>query len=590
MPDRPRSRLAGPVLVSIASGGLLSAAFPPLGVSWLGWVALVPLLAVLRRVGTWRRAALCGFLAGAVFSLAVTNPLITGYSWTGWAELSSEERGALASQQLILLRLVWLVIGTWGGLFWAAFAGLVFWFGAADPRRLAIAAPLFFVLLPEWARVGATWGFHWGLLGNLTADWASLRQLASLGGIWPLSALIVLGNVALLVALSRSYPASRWRVAGACVAVILAALGLGRALLAAASDPPPGDELRVAAAQHHQPIYRREDFSAIGLDRSFLDLIATISSGDPIEVDFLVLPESIALAVVSLDGSISEGRPATLHSSVGEWARVLSQTLGDSRTVVALGVDTAEAGSLHNSFTFWSAGGMEGWYHKQRLVPLSEYRPALFRPVALAAATEYQPGSSSTVVDLGGVRVGSFICQEVLFPRLLRGSVRNGAQLLLSGGNDGVFEHPAVAEVHAGLAKLRAVESRRYVVRAMKTGISQIIDPRGEEIVRTTSSETAILLGSVAALSTETPYMRFGDWFVVAAACAVILLVFGRVRESLRGSGPKGLSQRRHHPREAEKSTHEQVPHVAVAKTRPSPGPVSHGLRPLTRRAVVVCL
>jgi apolipoprotein N-acyltransferase len=523
-------------LSSLAAGALLSAAFPPLNVPWLGWIGLLPLLMALRGAATLRQAALYGWLAGAAFSLLVTDPLVTGHTWTGWAQVTGEELAAMEGRQLLLLRLVWLAVGAWGGLFWALFAAVVSWLGASDLRRLAVSAPVLFVLLPEWLRTEATWGFHWGLLGNLVAEWAWLRQLAAFGGVWPLSALVVVGNVGLLAALSRSSGRRRWRVAAASAGIVLAATGIGWARLAGAPEPPQELRLNVAAAQHQKPRYRLDDFSGIGLDRSYLDLIATMGRGEPAPVDLLVLPESIAMTVVSLDGSTTEVKPEGVHQPASRWSQALSESIGKSNLRVALGVETVEAGALHNSLTFWSAKGLEGWYHKQKLVPFSEYRPALWRLSNLAGASQYRPGRASTVVELGDLRVGSFVCQEVLFPRLLRRSVRNGAQLLVSGGNDGVFENPAVAEVHARLAQLRAVESGRHVVRAMKTGISQIIDPRGEETVRTASSETAILLANVPALSTSTPYVRFGDWFLVLAGLGAGLMVLARATRTVKAA------------------------------------------------------
>lgn len=126
--------------------------------------------------------------------------------------------------------------------------------------------------------------------------------------------------------------------------------------------------------------------------------------------------------------------------------------------------------------------------------------------------------------------LGGFICQEVLFPSLIRQSVLEGATILVSGGNDGVFANPAVAQVHADAAQIRAVETGRYLVRAMKTGISAIIDPQGREQARSRSSEPALLLGMISPHQGMTPYVRFGDWLLWVAGLVIAGIWVGQSR------------------------------------------------------------
>jgi apolipoprotein N-acyltransferase len=251
-----------------------------------------------------------------------------------------------------------------------------------------------------------------------------------------------------------------------------------------------------------------------------------VARGKAGDVQLLVLPESISYTVMSLDGSRTAAKPASVHRSPQQWMETLAPSIGesDARFMVILGLDTVERGVLHNSLGFWTKSGLQGWYHKQRLVPLAEYRPALLGLFGMRGPTEYEPGDASRVVTMNGVRFGGFICQEVLTPWITRRSTRDGAQVLVSGGNDGVFASPAVAQVNAAAARLRAVETGRYIIRAMKTGVSAIIDPTGEEIARSKSAEPALLAERIIPLDELTPYVRFGDW-PVALAAAVVLAV-----------------------------------------------------------------
>ena len=202
---------------------------------------------------------------------------------------------------------------------------------------------------------------------------------------------------------------------------------------------------------------------------------------------------------------------------------------------LVIGSDTVERGEDHNTLVAWNTEGPIGWYHKRRLVPFSEYRPWGWGAWAIRGRSQYAPGRNSQLIHAPGMVLGGFICQEVLIPWVTRESARDGATVLVTGGNDGVFGDPAVAQIHADVAQLRAVETGRYVVRAMKTGISAIIDPHGRELVRTNSSEPALLVHPISPMTGQTPYVRFGDWVVWLAvvllgACLAYDAVGGRRR------------------------------------------------------------
>ncbi|MBI4003551.1 MAG: hypothetical protein HY353_00850, partial [Candidatus Omnitrophica bacterium] len=197
-----------------------------------------------------------------------------------------------------------------------------------------------------------------------------------------------------------------------------------------------------------------------------------------------------------------------------------------TNAVLVIGLDTVEQGHDHNTLVAWTREGTVGWYHKRGLVPFSEYIPAGWNRIAVRGQSQYSPGKGSQLIRAHDLVLGGFICQEVLLPALTRESVRDGATILITGGNDGVFAHPAVAQAHADAAQLRAVETGRYVVRAMKTGISAVIDPQGRELVRSRSSEPAILAALITPRSEQTPYVRFGEWVVwlfALLACGTFL-------------------------------------------------------------------
>jgi apolipoprotein N-acyltransferase len=96
----------------------------------------------------------------------------------------------------------------------------------------------------------------------------------------------------------------------------------------------------------------------------------------------------------------------------------------------------------------------------------------------------------------------------------------NGAQVLFNLTNDGWYGTSAAPYQHYAMARFRAVENHRYLVRAANTGISAIIDPFGRELARTELMEQSALVGDVRAISGLTFYSRYGDVFAWSA-CAV---------------------------------------------------------------------
>jgi len=279
------------------------------------------------------------------------------------------------------------------------------------------------------------------------------------------------------------------------------------------------------------------DFLPIGLDTTYLRIIREVLTRES-QLNLIILPESIALGAMRLDGSSSHTKPPERQTSRSAWDAQVHALLNDSKAAVVIGLDTVEQGQDHNTLVAWTREGTIGWYHKQGLVPFLEYIPAGWNRVAIRGQSQYSPGHDSQLIHVSPKLVlGGFICQEVLFPWVTRQSARDGATVLVSGGNDGVFADPAVAHIHADAAQLRAVETGRYLVRAMKTGISAVIDPTGREAVRGELSDAALLISQITPETAQTiyMYMRFGDWVVALSALVCLglgLSARGRRRQS----------------------------------------------------------
>ena len=193
------------------------------------------------------------------------------------------------------------------------------------------------------------------------------------------------------------------------------------------------------------------------------------------------------------------------------------------------------------------AGELVLRYHKIRLVPFGEYVPiqsvltlgGRFSAKLVQEAGDFTPGDDYALGGVDGHPVAAFICYEAIFPDLVREFSARGAQLLVNITNDGWYGRTSAPYQHFAMAKFRAVENERYLVRAANTGISAVVDPRGRVLAQTRLFERTVLVHDVPLLAGSTFYARRGDVF--AWGClggAVALLALGAGMGNRKGSSP----------------------------------------------------
>ena len=165
-------------------------------------------------------------------------------------------------------------------------------------------------------------------------------------------------------------------------------------------------------------------------------------------------------------------------------------------------------------------------YDKINLVPFGEFIPPLFGWVNRITHEigDFVPGERVVVFPVDRHKVGAFICYESVFPDLVRQFTRSGAEVLVNLSNDGYFGHSAAHQQHLEIVRMRAAENRRWILRATNDGISASIDPRGTVVERMTPfTQTAAKL-PFDYETTETAYVRYGDWFAWACFASGFLL------------------------------------------------------------------
>jgi apolipoprotein N-acyltransferase len=154
-------------------------------------------------------------------------------------------------------------------------------------------------------------------------------------------------------------------------------------------------------------------------------------------------------------------------------------------------------------------------YYKIHLVPFGEYTPYkkifFFIERMTHAIGEITPGTQHRLHHYKGIPFGSPICYEIIFPNLVRKFVKKGANFLVTITNDGWYGKSSAPYQHFGIAVIRAVENRRFLLRSATTGISGIIDPFGRILTKSQLQTQTFLTGNVTPITNKTFYTKFGD-------------------------------------------------------------------------------
>ncbi len=379
-----------------------------------------------------------------------------------------------------------------------------------------------FLLLPaswvalEYLRSHLLSGLGWNLLAHTQWNWIPLIQLAGLTGVWGVSFLVVLVNVALSVCVKGV----GWRVKGINLGIagvsLCAALFYGSMALRqfpAPSTLHPSPVLKVALLQGNIPQTQKwDDAFEEAIWKRYEELMAETVKLQP---DLIVWPET------AVPGYLEDFRVAERLEGIARSAGA-EMLVGLPTEGSVPGTGTVPGTDVYNSALLLDREGKEkARYSKIHLVPFGEFIP--FKPVLgwlkkFYPVADFAPGKEWTVFQ-GTVPFSVLVCFEDLFPEMARRFVREGAGWLLVITNDAWFGRSAASIQHLQASVFRAVENEVWVGRAANTGWTGFVDPAGRrlpppgQIPRFKAGVAVADLPVVA--RKETLYTRWGDWFPI---------------------------------------------------------------------------
>ena len=487
-------------LLAVGSGAALALSFPNFNLSLLAW-ASVGLLVLASYGARPRVAPLYGFLHALVF-----YPLSLP-----WMDVVIRQYGnvdALSAAGVLGL------VGLAGGVICAVFT----WGIALASRRSALLtlalAPDLWVAL-EFARshlpISA---FPWNLIGYASSGNLALVQLTTVTGIWGLSYVVAAYGSLIAYAILTGRQRA-WKTVIATTAGLILIAACGRYFL-------PSENPRYVAhlVQTNFEQYYEYPPDWMQVHSGDLDQLEQISVDAARKAPGLVVwPESPA--PFSLQDANFAARTKRIAQQSGvdllvgaeDWKR-----------------DAAGKWQATNSAILLDPSGERIFtYDKIHLVPFGEYVPLrkylTFAGKIIADLGDFTPGTQYTVGRLPEGRFGTFICFEAVFPEGVRRFTANGAELLINISNDGWFGRSAAPAQHLMMARVRAVESRRWLLRDTNNGYTVSVDPYGRIVAQLPTDVRAELDAPYDFRSDMTLYARFGDWWAWCCVLASIALL-----------------------------------------------------------------
>lgn len=542
---QPRLSFPMALALSLMSAALLWGSFFPLNVGALAWIALVPMLLLVRAPISTVRAAFAVFAGGFIFNVVTME----------WIRIADPR-----------------MYGSWIAL--SAYCALFFPVSLWLLRRLerlrlplTLTFPLVWVPL-EYFKAHFLTGFAWYFLGHAQHDYLALVQITDITGVYGVSFLVAAVNGLIVELLSRSLafrarfrlkepPPSPLLVQGVGVVVLLIATvgyGVFRLQQDRFAEGPKVALLQSNIDQrlkNSRHLGNAEGISAADFMRERMREL-TYEARRHNGVDLMIWPETASpYDWKATDPAVVQSCPKDWREWVDDRCAMVQDIAAGSRTHVLLGINTDEwcgtdRGNRYNSALLVHKDGTPlARYDKIHCVPFGEYVPMRKTLPFMAAFVPYDFDYSLTdgknwtrfqlPTEKGTFTFGAIICYEDSDPLLARKYVRDEGpdrppvDFLVNMSNDGWFDGHPEHEQHLAICRFRALECRRSVVRSVNMGISTVIDGNGRivalpaETWRESKKIQTVVVANVPIDRRTSFYAWAGDWFPASLSVLAVL-------------------------------------------------------------------
>lgn len=479
---------AAPLALLLGVASVL--AFAPFGIAPLAVVCLAGLFRLSERRSFARSAGL-----GLLFGIGQFG------AGTAWLFVALHDVGGAPVALSLLLLTALPVLALYPALVMGLAARVA---PSAGTRRYLLALPALWIL-GEWLRSWLLTGFPWLSLGYSQID-TPLAGYVPLFGVFGASAAVALSAGLLAWLLRAGAMAHRWRAIAA-----LALLWIGGGLLRQVDwTHPIGAPLRVSLVQGAVVQSGKWDPGAAARD---LQLYRRLTQGHE-GSDLIVWPET------AIPDDYRAVRPELAALGAGLQARGATLLTGVLRT-------TADGRRTYNSVA--AVGAASGFYDKRHLVPFGEYFPVptfvrrWLASLALPHSDLSSGAARQPLMKVTGYPVGLSICYEDAFSRDILPALPTAA-LLVNVSDDAWFGRSIGPEQHFQMARMRALEAGRYLLRADNSSVTGVVGPHGTVRQRLRGFEPGVLTAEIRPYGGTTPFVRWGNAAIVGLALVALLV------------------------------------------------------------------
>ena len=494
----------------------LTLVFPVLG--FLEWISMIPLILAVYRLlsdGTFGllRAYRYGFWTVFAYYIVIYHWFLDLYplDFVGLDNASSVAVVVAGWVGLTLLQAIP------GGLIFVVYRLLS---NTALARRAPLLRPFLFAALWtvfEWSSTLAWTGVPWGRLALGQIDYLPVLQSASIFGSYFISFLILAVN-GILAYMLLHWEKKRAILCGSLAGVLLLS-NLGFGLIAMNVDYEEDETFRAAVVQGNLSSHDKWSANSTQLTKETFGGLTRAAAAEGAKL--VVWPETIF--------------PYALNNR-SDIRQYLSDLARECDLTIAVGAFYLESREeKYNVLYFVDPDGTfrEEYYAKRHLVPYGEYVPlkelisVVIPPLASLTnlGGDLTEGDETSLVESELGTIGSLICFDSIYERLMLDSVRDGAEIFVVSSNDSWFYDSAAVYQHQAQSQLRAIESGRYFVRSANTGISTIISPKGELLVWIDPLVEGYGVAEISAIEQDTVYSVIGNTLVYL--CITFLAVLG---------------------------------------------------------------
>ncbi len=430
-----------------------------------------------------------------------------------WVFVSIDTYGQVGDIASALITFLFVLVVT---LFWSV-SGWLSWRLIQRFKHISPALLIAFsLLLGEFARSHLFTGFPWLLPGYAIQEtW--LFELLPIGGIWLTSAVVVLTACLIPGRLFSNHNH---------IALIMAVLFTWSAGLYLHYFPEKWvsqtGSIKTTLVQGNVPQELKWQQSTAASSLAYYEK----ATREHLDSDLVVWPETAI---------------TYFYHEVRPFLSPLRKQLADTKTTLITGVPDYQADTKTYYNAMWATGNGFGLYYKRHLVPFGEYIPlaSVVGPILDIFGmpmSSFSPGDSNQpTLQVGEWAAAPFICYEIVYPEQVRRLVRD-SDFLITISNDAWFGASIGPWQHLQIARFRAKESGRYLIRATNTGVSAIIDQNGDIVAEAKQFKRTTLTSTVKTFSGITPYVQWGYWPVLLLLLITFILSY---------SSNKALSKKR---------------------------------------------